>query len=38
MRVNSANVLDGGLRIEGTGCPMNSKVRIQINKAKLDVY
>jgi hypothetical protein len=28
MRVNSANVLDEGLRIGGRGCRMNSKVRI----------
>jgi hypothetical protein len=27
-RVNSANVLDGGLRIEGRGRQMNSKVKI----------
>jgi hypothetical protein len=38
MRVNSANVLDEGLRIGGRGRRMNSKVRIQTNKAKLDVY
>jgi hypothetical protein len=36
MRVNSANVLDEGLRIGGRGCQMNSKVKIQTNKAKLD--
>jgi hypothetical protein len=38
MRVNSANVLDEGLRIGGRGHRMNSKVRIQANKAELDVY
>jgi hypothetical protein len=36
-RVSSANVLDEGLRIEGRGRRMNSKVKIQTNKAKLDV-
>jgi hypothetical protein len=36
-RVNSANVLDEGLRIEGRGRRINSKVKVQINKAKLDV-
>jgi hypothetical protein len=36
MRVNSANVLDEGLRIGGRGRWMNSKVKIQTNKAKLD--
>jgi hypothetical protein len=36
-RVNSANVLDVGLRIGGRGRRMNSKVKIQTNKAKLDV-
>jgi hypothetical protein len=34
-RVNSANVLDEGLRIGGRGRRMNSKVKIQTNKAKL---
>jgi hypothetical protein len=29
MRVNSANVLDEGLRIGGRGCRMNSKVKIR---------
>jgi hypothetical protein len=28
MRVNSANVLDEGLRIGGRGCRMNSKVKV----------
>jgi hypothetical protein len=28
MRVNSANVLDEGLRIGGRGCQMNSKVKV----------
>jgi hypothetical protein len=37
-RVNAANVLDEGLSIGGRGRRMNSKVRIQTNKAKLDVY
>jgi hypothetical protein len=32
-RVNSANVLDEGLRIGGIGCRMNSKVKDQSNKA-----
>jgi hypothetical protein len=36
MRVNSANVLDEGLRIGGRGRRMNSKVKVQTNKAKLD--
>jgi hypothetical protein len=35
-RVNSANVLDEGLRIGGRGRWMNSKVKIQTNKAKHD--
>jgi hypothetical protein len=34
-RVNSANVLDEGLRIGGRGCQVNSNVKIQTNKAKL---
>jgi hypothetical protein len=34
-RVNSANVLDEELRIGGRGRWMNSKVKIQTNKAKL---
>jgi hypothetical protein len=34
-RVNSANVLDEELRIGGRGRQMNSKVKIQKNKAKL---
>jgi hypothetical protein len=38
MRVNSANVLDGGLRIGGRGHQINSKVKIQTNKTELDVY
>jgi hypothetical protein len=37
-RVNSANMLDNGLRIGGRGRRMNSKVRMQANKAELDVY
>jgi hypothetical protein len=36
MRVNSANVLDEGLRIGGRGRQMNLKVKVQTNKAKLD--
>jgi hypothetical protein len=36
-RVNSANILDEGLRIGERGRRMNSKVKIQTNKAKLDV-
>jgi hypothetical protein len=36
-RVNSANVLDEGIRIRGRGRLMNSKVKDQTNKAKLDV-
>jgi hypothetical protein len=35
-RVNSANILDEGLRIGGRRRQMNSKVKIQTNKAKLD--
>jgi hypothetical protein len=35
--VNSANVLDEGLRIGRRGLQMNSKVKDQTNKAKLDV-
>jgi hypothetical protein len=35
-RVNSANVLDEGLRIGERGRQMNSKVKIQTNKAKLN--
>jgi hypothetical protein len=35
MRVNSENVLDEGLRIGGRGIQMNSKLKIQTNKAKL---
>jgi hypothetical protein len=35
-RVNSANVLDEGLRIGRREHQMNSKVKIQTNKAKLD--
>jgi hypothetical protein len=38
MMVNSANVLDEGLRIGGRGHQMNSKIKIQTNKAELDVY
>jgi hypothetical protein len=37
-RVNSANVIDEGLRIKERGHQMNSKVRIQTNKVELDVY
>jgi hypothetical protein len=37
-RVNSANVLDEGLRIEGRGRRMNSNVKILTNKAELEVY
>jgi hypothetical protein len=36
MRVNLANVLDEELRIGVRGRWMNSKVKIQTNKAKLD--
>jgi hypothetical protein len=36
-RVNSTNVLDEGLSIGERGRRMNSKVKIQTNKAKLDV-
>jgi hypothetical protein len=35
-RINSANVLDEGLRIGGRGRRMNLKVKDQTNKAKLD--
>jgi hypothetical protein len=38
MRVNLGNVLDEGLMIGGRGHQVNSKVRIQANKEKLDVY
>jgi hypothetical protein len=38
MRVELDNVLDEGLRIKGRGRQINSKVKIQSNKAKLDVY
>jgi hypothetical protein len=38
MRVELDNALGLGLRIEGRGRQMNSKVKIQTNKAKLDVY
>jgi hypothetical protein len=37
-RVELDNVLDEGLRIRRRGRRINSKVKIQINKAKLDVY
>jgi hypothetical protein len=37
-RVNLANVLDEGLRIGERGHRMTSKVKIQANKAELDVY
>jgi hypothetical protein len=37
-RINLGNVLDEGLRIGGRGRRMNSKVKDQTNKAKLDVY
>jgi hypothetical protein len=33
-RVNSANVLDEGLRIGGRERRMNSNIKIQINKVK----
>jgi hypothetical protein len=36
-RVNLANVLDGGLRIMRRGRRMNSKVKVQTNKAKPDI-
>jgi hypothetical protein len=36
-RVNSANILDEGLRIRGRGRQMNLKVKVQSNKAKLYV-
>jgi hypothetical protein len=35
MRVNSENVLDEGLRIEGRGRRMNSKVGFHKNKANI---
>jgi hypothetical protein len=38
MRVELGNVLDLGLRIGGRGLQMNSKIGIQTNKAKLDLY
>jgi hypothetical protein len=38
MRVNLDNVLDEGLRIGGRGRRMNSKVKDQTNKDKLDIY
>jgi hypothetical protein len=37
-RVELNNALHLGLRIGGRGRQMNSKVGIQTNKAKLDVY
>jgi hypothetical protein len=37
-RVNSVNVLDGGLRVGARGRRMNSKVKIQTNKAELDIF
>jgi hypothetical protein len=37
-RVSLANVLDEGLRIRGRGNWMNSKVKIQTNKAKRGAY
>jgi hypothetical protein len=37
MRVNLDNVLDEGLRIGGRGRRMNSNVKDQTNKAKLDI-
>jgi hypothetical protein len=37
-RVDLSNLLDEGLRIGGRGRRMNSKVKDQTNKAKLDVY
>jgi hypothetical protein len=36
-RVNLANVLNEGLRIGGRWHRMNSKVKVQTNKAKFDV-
>jgi hypothetical protein len=38
IRVNSTNILDEELRIGGRERRMNSKIRIQANKAELDVY
>jgi hypothetical protein len=38
MRVNLGNALDEGLRIGGRGRQMNSKIKDQTNKAKLDNY
>jgi hypothetical protein len=38
MRVNSANVLDEGLRIRGKGHQMNSKVKIRQTRQGFDVY
>jgi hypothetical protein len=38
MRVNLDNVLDEGLRIGGRERRMNSKVKDQTNKTKLNVY
>jgi hypothetical protein len=35
MRVDSTNVLDEGLRIEGRGRQMNSKVGFQKNKENI---
>jgi hypothetical protein len=37
MRVNSANVLDEGHKFRERGRRMNSKVKVQTNKAELDV-
>jgi hypothetical protein len=37
-RVNLGNVLDEGLRIGGRERQMNSTVKDQTNKVKLDVY
>jgi hypothetical protein len=37
MRVNSANILDEGLRIRRRGRRMNWKVKVQTSKAKFDV-
>jgi hypothetical protein len=37
-RVNLGNVLDEGLRIGRRGRQMNSKIKDQTNKAKLNVY
>jgi hypothetical protein len=38
MRVNLSNILDEGLGIGRRGHQMNSKLKHQTNKAKLDVY